>query len=60
MNRLRSEYADAVANYFDKYDPARASAPDQATYNQIHVDLPRTNPAMSLFQVPEVQQSLHR
>ena len=32
----------------------------QVTYNQIFVDLPRTNPAMPLFQDPNVQQALHR
>ena len=56
MRRLRSEYADAVANYFSRYDAGSASAPDQATYNQIYVDLPRTNPGMALFQVPSTRQ----
>jgi hypothetical protein len=51
LERLRAEYTDAVKNYFDKYDPEHASAHDKVTYCQIFVDLPRTNPAMHLFQV---------
>ena len=31
MARLRSEYADAVMNYFDKYDPDCASAHDKVS-----------------------------
>ncbi|EKX50435.1 hypothetical protein GUITHDRAFT_66915, partial [Guillardia theta CCMP2712] len=60
MNRLRLEYADAVVHYFDKYDPEKASLYDKTMYNQIYVDLPRTNPSMPLFQNEQVQQSLHR
>jgi len=60
MTRLRAEYADAVVKYFDSYDPASASPYDRTMYNQIAVDLPRTNPSVQLFQNVRVQGCLHR
>jgi hypothetical protein len=60
MTRLRAEYADAVVKYFDSYDPASASPYDRTMYNQIAVDLPRTNPSVQLFQNLRVQGCLHR
>jgi hypothetical protein len=60
MSRLRAEYADAVVKYFDSYDPASASPYDRTMYNQIAVDLPRTNPSVQLFQNVRVQGCLHR
>lgn len=60
MVRLRGEYADAVAKYFECYDEASASAYDRTMYNQIAVDLPRTNPSMHLFQLERFQIALHR
>jgi hypothetical protein len=60
MARLRAEYADAVVKYFDSYDPSSASPYDRTMYNQIAVDLPRTNPSVQLFQNLRVQRCLHR
>ena len=60
MARLRAEYTDAVAKYFETYDAASASPYDRTMYNQIAVDLPRTNPSVMLFQNLRVQRSLHR
>jgi len=60
MAGLRSEYGEAVANYFDKYNPDSADEYHRVMYNQIAVDLPRTNPSMPLFQSPRVHASLHR
>ena len=60
MARLRAEYADAVVKYFDSYDPSSASPYDRTMFNQIAVDLPRTNPSVQLFQNVRVQRCLHR
>jgi hypothetical protein len=70
--RKQREYADYVAQY---YDPGcrinddggvenaggrRVTEDEITTRRQIHIDLPRTNPDMPLYQLKGIQQSLER
>ena len=48
LERKRSEYYGFVEQYF----PQRNSAMHQDTYRQIHIDIPRMNPLIPLFQKP--------
>lgn len=54
MARKRQEYADAVKLAFAK---GKAGL-DQATWHQIYIDVPRTNPGVRLWQF-EATQRVH-
>ncbi|XP_063685802.1 TBC1 domain family member 22B-like [Bolinopsis microptera] len=56
LNRKRGEYWRFVAQYFKtRHDPDFSSL-----YHQIHIDIPRTNPAIALFQHMKVQEAFER
>lgn len=53
LARKRQEYSDAVRLAFGK-------GLDQTIWHQIHIDVPRTNPGIALWQFPATQRSLER
>ncbi|KAI8991239.1 RabGAP/TBC [Mycotypha africana] len=56
LARKRKEYSDSVAVTY-----ARGIAGlDQALWHQIHIDIPRTNPGIPLYQCEATQQCLER
>lgn len=56
LSRKRSEYAAGVELAFAK----GIAALDQAIWHQIHIDVPRTNPGIRLWQRQATQRSLER
>lgn len=55
LKRKRSEYVNFVQQYFGSRHTTH-----QQTYQQIHIDIPRTNPLIPLFQQECVQQIFER
>ncbi|KAI8076519.1 rab-GTPase-TBC domain-containing protein [Gilbertella persicaria] len=56
LARKRKEYADSVTAAY-----ARGTAGlDQALWHQIHIDIPRTNPGIPLYQYEATQMCLER
>lgn len=55
LKRKRSEYVNFVQQYFGSRYTTH-----QQTYQQIHIDIPRTNPLIPLFQQECVQQIFER
>ncbi|KAG0146148.1 hypothetical protein CROQUDRAFT_44754 [Cronartium quercuum f. sp. fusiforme G11] len=53
LGRKRQEYADAVRLAF-------GAGLDMSIWHQIHIDVPRTNPGVALWQFPATQRSLER
>ncbi|CBQ69490.1 related to GYP1-GTPase activating protein [Sporisorium reilianum SRZ2] len=56
LSRKRAEYAAGVELAFAK----GIAALDQAIWHQIHIDVPRTNPGIRLWQREATQRSLER
>ncbi|KAJ1023785.1 hypothetical protein NDA18_004767 [Ustilago nuda] len=56
LSRKRAEYAAGVELAFAK----GIAALDQAIWHQIHIDVPRTNPGIRLWQRQATQRSLER
>lgn len=52
LKRKRQEYADAVKAAFSKGDAGL----DVPIWHQIHIDVPRTNPGIPLWQFPATQK----
>ncbi|CCH61151.1 hypothetical protein TBLA_0E00900 [Henningerozyma blattae CBS 6284] len=55
LNRKRKEYSDGLKHTFSN-DHSR----DEPTWHQIEIDIPRTNPHITLYQFKSVQKSLQR
>ncbi|KAL8168421.1 UNVERIFIED_CONTAM: hypothetical protein K2H54_003954 [Gekko kuhli] len=53
LQRKREEYFGFIEQYYD----SRNEEHHQDTYRQIHIDIPRTNPLIPLFQQPLVQET---
>lgn len=69
LQRKRKEYIDSVRQAFGeradqkkghKKSTSYARDLDQAIWHQIHIDVPRTNPLVNLYQYPATQRSLER
>lgn len=56
LDRKRQEYYNLLKQYYD----TRHEDIYQDTFRQIHIDIPRTNPLIPLFQQPAVQESFER
>ncbi|KAM5180294.1 TBC1 domain family member 22B isoform 1-T1 [Mantella aurantiaca] len=56
LRRKRAEYFGFIEQYYD----SRNEEHHQDTYRQIHIDIPRTNPLIPLFQQPLVQEIFER
>ncbi|KAI9317749.1 rab-GTPase-TBC domain-containing protein [Dichotomocladium elegans] len=56
LARKRKEYADSVAISYAK----GVAGLDQALWHQIHIDIPRTNPGVPLYQYEATQLCLER
>ncbi|XP_063811083.1 TBC1 domain family member 22B isoform X2 [Pseudophryne corroboree] len=56
LERKRAEYFGFIEQYYD----SRNEEHHQDTYRQIHIDIPRTNPLIPLFQQPLVQEIFER
>ncbi|XP_007892457.1 TBC1 domain family member 22B isoform X1 [Callorhinchus milii] len=56
LQRKREEYYGFIKQYYD----SRNEEHHQDTYRQIHIDIPRTNPLIPLFQQPSVQEIFER
>ncbi|KAM9321340.1 TBC1 domain family member 22B [Gastrophryne carolinensis] len=56
LKRKRDEYFGFIEQYYD----SRNEEHNQDTYRQIHIDIPRTNPLIPLFQQPLVQEVFER
>ncbi|XP_063309086.1 TBC1 domain family member 22B isoform X2 [Pelobates fuscus] len=56
LQRKREEYFGFIEQYYD----SRNEENHQDTYRQIHIDIPRTNPLIPLFQQPLVQEIFER
>ncbi|KAG9485439.1 hypothetical protein GDO78_008486 [Eleutherodactylus coqui] len=56
LQRKRAEYFGFIEQYYD----SRNEEHHQDTYRQIHIDIPRTNPLIPLFQQPLVQEIFER
>ncbi|XP_029428860.1 TBC1 domain family member 22B [Rhinatrema bivittatum] len=56
LQRKREEYFGFIEQYYD----SRNDEHHQDTYRQIHIDIPRTNPLIPLFQQPLVQEIFER
>ncbi|KAL5268009.1 hypothetical protein ACHWQZ_G004905 [Mnemiopsis leidyi] len=56
LDRKRGEYWRFVGQYFKTRHDANFSS----LYHQIHIDIPRTNPAIALFQHQKVQEAFER
>ncbi|KAL6048753.1 TBC1 domain family member [Balamuthia mandrillaris] len=59
LHRKRQEYYDAVPKYFDIAEEDKTEY-ERALFRQIHIDIPRTHPNVSLFQQEKVQQCIER
>lgn len=55
LTRKRNEYFNFVKQYYDQRNTIH-----QETYHQIHIDIPRTNPLIPLFQQEAVQHIFER
>jgi len=55
LTRKRNEYFNFVKQYYDQRTTIH-----QETYHQIHIDIPRTNPLIPLFQQEAVQHIFER
>lgn len=70
LQRKRKEYMDSVLQAFGKSSDhtqmghkknnSYANGLDQTIWHQIHIDVPRTNPLIRLYQYPATQRSLER
>ncbi|CCG84127.1 protein of unknown function [Taphrina deformans PYCC 5710] len=69
LQRKRKEYVDAVHETFGEKAGSEkghrktssfVKGLDQAVWHQIHIDVPRTNPLIRLYQFPATQRSLER
>uniref|UniRef100_A0A8C5DVS4 Rab-GAP TBC domain-containing protein n=1 Tax=Gouania willdenowi TaxID=441366 RepID=A0A8C5DVS4_GOUWI len=56
LTRKREEYFGFIEQYYH----SRADEQYKDTYRQIHIDIPRTNPLIPLFQQPTVQEVFER
>ncbi|XP_065119515.1 TBC1 domain family member 22A isoform X2 [Paramisgurnus dabryanus] len=56
LQRKRQEYFGFIEQYYD----SRNDENHQDTYRQIHIDIPRTNPLIPLFQQASVQEIFER
>ncbi|XP_030628189.1 TBC1 domain family member 22A isoform X1 [Chanos chanos] len=56
LQRKRQEYFGFIEQYYD----SRNDEHHQDTYRQIHIDIPRTNPLIPLFQQASVQEVFER
>ncbi|TRY59247.1 hypothetical protein DNTS_026385 [Danionella cerebrum] len=56
LERKRQEYFGFIEQYYD----SRNDEHHQDTYRQIHIDIPRTNPLIPLFQQASVQEIFER
>uniref|UniRef100_A0A8C7MR55 TBC1 domain family, member 22a n=1 Tax=Oncorhynchus kisutch TaxID=8019 RepID=A0A8C7MR55_ONCKI len=56
LQRKRQEYFGFIEQYYD----SRNDEHHQDTYRQIHIDIPRTNPLIPLFQQASVQEIFER
>nr|DBA33921.1 TPA: hypothetical protein GDO54_001540 [Pyxicephalus adspersus] len=56
LQRKRAEYFGFIEQYYD----SRNEEHHEDTYRQIHIDIPRTNPLIPLFQQPLVQEIFER
>ncbi|CAJ1055084.1 TBC1 domain family member 22A isoform X2 [Xyrichtys novacula] len=56
LQRKREEYFGFIQQYYD----SRNDEHHQDTYRQIHIDIPRTNPLIPLFQQASVQEIFER
>ncbi|CAN0048782.1 unnamed protein product [Lampetra fluviatilis] len=56
LQRKRLEYFSFIEQYYD----SRNEEHHQDTFRQIHIDIPRTNPLIPLFQQPAVQEIFER
>ncbi|XP_070997838.1 TBC1 domain family member 22A isoform X2 [Oncorhynchus clarkii lewisi] len=56
LQRKRQEYFGFIEQYYD----SRNDEHHQDTYRQIHIDTPRTNPLIPLFQQASVQEIFER
>lgn len=56
LDRKRQEYYNLIKQYYD----TRHEDIHQDTFRQIHIDIPRTNPLIPLFQQPAVQKTFER
>ncbi|XP_066525885.1 TBC1 domain family member 22A isoform X2 [Hoplias malabaricus] len=56
LQRKRMEYFGFIEQYYD----SRNDEHHQDTYRQIHIDIPRTNPLIPLFQQASVQEIFER
>ncbi|XP_031561928.1 TBC1 domain family member 22B-like isoform X2 [Actinia tenebrosa] len=56
LDRKREEYHNFVKRYY----PTRYEDTYQDTFRQIHIDIPRMNPLIPLFQQPLVQEIFER
>lgn len=56
LSRKREEYFGFIEHYYH----SRTDEHYKDTYRQIHIDIPRTNPLIPLFQQPAVQEVFER
>uniref|UniRef100_A0A673YZD5 TBC1 domain family member 22B n=1 Tax=Salmo trutta TaxID=8032 RepID=A0A673YZD5_SALTR len=56
LKRKRDEYFGFIEQYYH----SRTDETYKDTYRQIHIDIPRTNPLIPLFQQPAVQEVFER
>ncbi|XP_061591086.1 TBC1 domain family member 22B isoform X2 [Cololabis saira] len=56
LQRKREEYFRFIEQYYQ----SRTEEGHRDTYRQIHIDIPRTNPLIPLFQQPAVQEVFER
>ncbi|KAM6924948.1 TBC1 domain family member 22B [Xenentodon cancila] len=56
LQRKREEYFGFIEQYYH----SRTDEHHKDTYRQIHIDIPRTNPLIPLFQQPAVQEVFER
>uniref|UniRef100_A0A672HF28 TBC1 domain family member 22B-like n=1 Tax=Salarias fasciatus TaxID=181472 RepID=A0A672HF28_SALFA len=56
LSRKREEYFGFIEQYYH----SRTDEHYKDTYRQIHIDIPRTNPLIPLFQQPAVQEVFER
>jgi len=56
LKEKRKEYNDIISETFKN----GIAGLNQSIYHQIHIDVPRTNPDLSLYQNPIIQESLEK
>jgi len=59
LQRKRKEYFDCIPQYYDIPEGDRTET-EGRIFRQIQIDVPRTNPNVTLFQQPLVQQLMER